>query len=296
MSLELSKQTRLIVISVVLIAAVLMIAVLPFTVPSTLNQIQVNQQERVDKFYAEGNPQAPLIETTMELVGWAFPLWMSLTIMAGIILLFIAKPFYNGERWARGLTLLCLSIPAISGAYMLVPYLNFVNVGFPPALYYMIVGLIAYFTVLLAERSDVKQKLLNFWVFLMLGVTAAESWANGHAAHRILDGHPKMPFYAEGIFILAPARNISWIALLFLLAAIYFLAMRTSVGWYLALFGAATTGLIGFATQYVRTATYDYLYQGLMGLAIVITLLIPAVKSRLIDDETDKTKLIQGES
>lgn len=285
MSLELSKQTRLIVVSIVLIAAVLMIAVLPFTVPDTLNKIQVKQQERVDQYYAEGNPQAPLIASTMELVGWAFPLWMSLTIIAGIILLFIAKPFYNGERWAKALTLLCLAITAVSGAYMLVPYLNFVKVGFPPALYYMIVGLVAYFTVLLVDKSDVKQKVLNFWVFLMLGVTAAESWSNGHAAHRILDGHPAQPFYAEGIFILAPARDISWLSLLLLLAAIYFLAMRTRVGWYLALFGAASAGLIGFATQFVRTATYDYLYQGLMGLAIVITLLIPAAKKRLVDDE-----------
>ena len=34
-------------------------------------------------------------------------------------------------------------------------------------------------------------------VFLMLGVTAAENFANGHAAFRILYGHPARPLSEE---------------------------------------------------------------------------------------------------
>jgi len=68
-----------------------------------------------------------------------------------------------------------------------------------------------------------------------------------------------------------------------LLAAVYLIAMRRPAGWYAALIGALSAGIIGFATQTVRNATYDYLYQGLMGLAIVVTLLIPYVKERLVD-------------
>lgn len=286
MSQEVSRSTRLIVVSLVVIAAILMIAVLPFTVPDTLDSIQVKQLERIEKFYAEGNPQAPLISTTRDLVGWTFPLFTSLTMLAGIIMLFVSKPFYDGKRWAKGLILASLAIPSTAGAYMLVPYLNFVKVGFPPALYFMAVGLIPYFVVLLlSEKKSLKLKLVDFWVFLMLGVTAAEAWSNGHAAHRIVIGHPARPAYAEGIFILAPARNISWIAMILLLVAIYLLATRKKSGWYLALIAATGAGIMGFATQVVRTATYDYLYQGLMGLAIVITLLIPYVKQSLIDED-----------
>lgn len=285
MSQELSRTTRLIVVSIVLIAAILMIAVLPFTIPGTLDKIQHAQQVRYETFLAEGNPQAPLIQPTMALTGWTFPLYMSMTMFAGVILLFIAKALYSGEKWARSLTLVCLAIPSIGGAYMLVPYLNFVKEGFPPALYYMAVGLIPYFTVVLATKHTIKQKLIDFWVFLMLGVSSAEAWSNGHAAHRIIEGHPARPFYAEGIFILQPARNVSWIAVIFLVAAIYLLAQRKKSGWYAALFGGLNIAIVGFATQIVRTATYDYLYQGLMGLAIVLTLLIPYVKASLIDEE-----------
>jgi len=283
MSQEISRNVRLVVVSIVVLAAILMVAVLPFTIPDTLDKIQHAQQVRYDKFLAEGNPQAPLIQPTMALTGWTFPLYMSISMFAGIMLLFIAKPLFNGERWAKALTLVCLSIPSIGGAYMLVPYLNFVGEGFPPALFYMATGLIPYFTVILVDTKGLKAKLVNFWVYLMLGILAAEAWSNGHAAHRIIEGHPARPFYAEGIFILQPARNVSWIAVIFLIAAIYLLALRKKSGWYAALFGATSAGLVGFATQFVRTATYDYLYQGLMGLAIVITLLVPFVKDMMVD-------------
>ncbi len=280
---DLTRTTKLTVVSIVVIAAILMIAVLPFVVPDMLDGIQQNQKIRTDKFYADGNPQAPLIETTMAMVGWTYPLVTLLSMFAGVILLIIVKPFYNGEKWAKGLTLLCLAFPTIAGAYMMVPYFNFMGVGWSPAFFYMIVGLVGYFSVVLAIKTDIKQKIIEFWVFLLLGVTAAESWANGTACHRILEGHPKMPFYADGIFILFLTRGINWLSVIFLLAAIYLLAMRKPAGWYAALIGAVNAGLLGFVTQTVRTATYDYLYQGLMGLVILITLLIPVVKARLLD-------------
>ncbi|MCZ7666976.1 MAG: hypothetical protein M5U34_07005 [Chloroflexi bacterium] len=51
--------------------------------------------------------------------------------------------------WARGLALLCLAVPAMGGAYMIVPWMNFVGTaegGFPPAVTIMAIGLIPYFT------------------------------------------------------------------------------------------------------------------------------------------------------
>jgi len=288
MSPDLSRQTRLIVVGIVLLAAILMIAVVPFIVDPMLDKIQNAQVARYENMVATNNPQAPLIKPSMALVGWTFPLWMSLSMIGGAILLIIAKELYNGTKWAKALTLLCLAMPSIGGAYMLVPYMNFVGKGIPPALYIMAIGLIPYFTVILADKADWKQRLTDFWIFLMLGVTAAEAWSDGHAADRILAGHPSRPLYADGLFILAPSRDISWISLFFLVAAIYFVAMRHKAGWYLALFGSLNVAIIGYATHYVRHTTNDYLYLGLMGTVLFISLLIPAIKSRLISD-TEKT-------
>ncbi|MGD9677571.1 MAG: hypothetical protein AB7V16_04265 [Vulcanibacillus sp.] len=285
MSQALSKQTRLIVVAVVLIAAIFMIAILPFTVPGCLDKIQIAQGERIAQFEAEGNPHYSLIRATQVAVGFFFPFWTSLTMLAGVVLLFIVKPMYNGEKWARALTLLCLAIPSAGGAYMLVPYLNFAKVGISNGLYYMAVGLISYFVVVLVNNTTAKQKAIDFWVFLIMGVTAAESFSNGHAGFRIVDGHIDRPFYADGIFILFPTYFIGFTACLLLIIAIYYVGMRSIKGWYIALIAGTAAGLIGFATQTVRTDTLDYLYQGLMGLALVVTFLIPAVKARMIEKD-----------
>ena len=85
-----------------------------------------------------------------------------MSVIAGFALLVIAKPLFDGKAWARGLALLCLALPSMGGAYMIVPWMNFVGSkegGFPPAVIIMMIGLIPYFTLLLAEKGDGKQKV-----------------------------------------------------------------------------------------------------------------------------------------
>ena len=55
------RNTRLIVVTLVVIAAILMIAVIPFIGFNMVNPIVKAQQARIEKFTAEGNPQAPLL-------------------------------------------------------------------------------------------------------------------------------------------------------------------------------------------------------------------------------------------
>ncbi len=186
MLLTTSRQVRLTVVILVVIAAILMIAVVPFIGFDMVNPIVKYQQARIEKFTAEGNPQAPLLALTVWLVSFFYPFWSTLSVIAGLALLVIALPLFRGERWTRGLALLLLAVPAIGGAYMIVPWMNFVGTaegGFPPAVSMMVIGLIPYFAILLAEKVDLTQKIVEFLVFLMLGVTAAENFANGHAAY-----------------------------------------------------------------------------------------------------------------
>jgi len=117
----------------------------------------------------------------------------------------------------------------------------------------------------------------------MLGVTAAENFANGHAAFRILYGHPKRPLFAEGIAITYFGWLALWVAWILLTIAIYQLAMKRMAGWYTAMIGALITVVASAATHYVRHATNDYLFGTLMGLSIVVMLLIPFFKERLVE-------------
>ena len=286
MLLSTPRQVRLVVVTLVVIAAILMIAVIPFIGFDMVNPIVKAQQARIEKFTAENNPQAPLLAYTVWLVSFFFPFWSTMSLIGGIILLVIALPFYRGERWTRGLALLCLAMPSIGGAYMIVPWMNFIGSaqgGFPPAVTIMTVGLIPYFVILLAEKVDVTQKVVDFLVFLMLGVTAAENFANGHAAYRILFGHPARPLFAEGIAITYFGWLALWVGMALCIAAIYLLGEKKVSGWYAGLIGGLVTLVASGATHYVRHATNDYLYGALMGLSIVVMLVIPVFKQRLLD-------------
>lgn len=290
MLLSTSRQVRLVVVTLVVIAAILMIAVVPFIGFDMVNPIVKAQQARIEKFNAEGNPQAPLLELTVWLVSFFYPFWSTLSLIAGLALLVIALPLYRGERWTRGLALLLLAVPAIGGAYMIVPWMNFVGSaqgGFPPAVTMMTIGLIPYFAILLAEKVDTTQKVVDFFVFLMLGVTAAENFANGHAAYRILFGHPARPLFAEGIAITYFGWLALWVGMALCIAAIYLLGEKKISGWYAGLIGGLVTLVASGATHYVRHATLDYLYGALMGLSIVVMLLIPLFKKRLLTEYSE---------
>jgi hypothetical protein len=285
------RNTRLAVVSLVVLAAILMITVVPFIGFGMANPIAQGQLARIEKFKSEGTPemdvQAALLKVTPWLITFFYPFWSLLSLVGGIALLVIAKDLYNGEKWARGLALLCLAFPSMGGAYMIVPWMNFIGSvqgGFPPAVIIMSIGLIPYFALLLLEKGDWMQKIVDFLVFLMLGVTSAESFANGHAAFRILYGHPKRPLFAEGISVTYIGWLGLWISAALTIAAIYLLGNRKLSGWYYALIGAWVAIIAGGATHYVRHATNDYLYNVLMGVSLVVMLLIPVFKQRLLKE------------
>ncbi|MBM3127029.1 MAG: hypothetical protein FJ009_00155 [Chloroflexi bacterium] len=289
MSSEMSRQVRQIVTAVVVIAALLMIVAVPLIVDGTLNPIIQGQLDRIAKFKAqgtpEGNAQAAVIQVVPWSIGFLFPLWAVLSLIAGFALLVIAPEFYRGAKWTRGVALAMLSIPSIGGAFMLIPWLNFVGTGggFPPALWIMAIGLVPYFTVIFAEKSDWLTKAASALVFLMLGVTAAENFANGHASFRIYIGHPKRPLFAEGIPVLWLSFITLWITCFMLIVAIFQIGNRKMTGWYLAMVAGLATAVASGATHYYRSATNDYLYGALFGLSIVVLLVIPAVKKRLFE-------------
>jgi hypothetical protein len=288
------RNTRLVVVSVVVLAAILMIVWVPFIGFDMVNPIVEGQFARIAKFEAEGNPQAPLLAYTTWLVSFFYPFWSVLSMAAGLALLVIARPLFQGEKWSRGLSLLCLAIPSMGGAYMIVPWMNFVGSaqgGFPPAITIMMIGLIPYFAILLADKGDIAQKTVDFLVFLMLGVSSAESFANGHAAFRILFGHPKRPLFVEGIAITYVGWLGLWIGAALTIAAIYLLGNRKVSGWYAGLIGGLVTLVASGATHYVRHATNDYLYGALMGLSIIVMLVIPFFKQRLVENSTQEETL-----
>ncbi|MBN1666642.1 MAG: hypothetical protein JW862_06125 [Anaerolineales bacterium] len=283
---ETSRNNRLIAIAIMAIAAILMVVYVPFTAFDMVNPIVDLQFERIEQFKAEGNPSWPLLTLTTWLVSFFYPFWGTLTLCAGIAAFFVLKPFFEGQTWARGLGLLLYSVPSVGGAYMIVPWMNFYGTkygGFPPAVLIMMIGLIPFFALLLLDKGDLKQKVVDFLAFMALGVAASYSFSNGHAAFRVLYGHPQRPKFAEGIAITFVGFIGLWVGWWLLTAAIYKLGLRKESGWYLMLIGGAITAVAGFATGYVRHATVDYWLNGILGLICVVLALIPLFKQRLLN-------------
>jgi hypothetical protein len=283
------QSTRLIVMIVMVIAAIIIAFAVPMLTKQGLDTIIPQQQARFERLSASEVQQdrvtAKLIEDTPYLVSLFFTIWMGLSVAASMVVLVIAYAYYRGEDWARAVALICFAMPSVAGAYMLIPWINFVGFGsgFPPAVPVALLGLIPFFTILLAEKVDGMQKFVNFSYFLALGVTAAHSFSNSHAALRVQWMHPARPNWPDTLWVLWLGPQTMWWGTLFLVLAIVFLGLRKQAGWYLALAG----GLIVFFTNawihFVRATTSDYWLGALFGLIIVVLALIPAFKQRLFD-------------
>ena len=283
------KQTRLIVTAVVVIAAFLMIAAVPFITDSMINPVVKGMLAKKAKFKETGKMKFGVPHWEFQRSGpWRvslqYPFWTMMSFVGGFVLLATAVPLYKGKQWARGAALVSLAMPSIGGGYMLVPWMNYVGSktgGFNPGVGIMMIGLIPYFTILLAEKSDLKQKAVNFWVFMMVGITATYNFANGQAAWRFLYGHPARPVIPDDFAILWAAWLGCHITLILLIVAIFKLGSRQWSGWYLAVAGGGATFVVMVATHWVRHTTQDYLFNALAGLFVVVLLVIPAVKKRL---------------
>lgn len=287
---ETPSKTRLIITVVMVVAALVTIFVLPLTTKALLPPIIAEQQARFERLSASDDPQdqttAKLIEDTPYLVSLFYTFWMGLGVAASIVVLVIARAYYRAESWARGVALLCFAIPSIAGAYMLIPWINFVGFekgGFPPQVFIALLGLVPYFTILLGEKSDSTQKVVNFFFFLALGVGAAHSFTNSHAALRIQWMHPARPAWPETTWVLWLGPQTMWWGSLLLIGAILFLGLRKKAGWYMALAGGLIVAFTNSWIHLLRGTTSDYWLGALLGLIVVVLGLIPTFKQRLFD-------------
>ena len=125
MSPNTSKQVRLIVVLLVVIAGILMTTAVPLIVDYTLNPIVKNQLARIENFEKLGTPEAKTNAAVIRIVPWSigllFPLWAVLSFIGGFAIFAVALPLYKGETWARGAALLELALPSAGGAFMLIP-------------------------------------------------------------------------------------------------------------------------------------------------------------------------------
>lgn len=287
MSTELSKSTRQIVLGLVILAALLFILVLPSTTTNMINAIDTGLYNSIEQLKAEGTPQSLAKAAGRSVAVWQIALqylaWANLIFVAGVTILIIIKPFYEGKEWARGLVLLCLAIGAVTGAYTIQAWINIVNrvnPGYPPPVTLMLVSLIPFFTVVLATNKSKVQKTIDFFVYLLIGVGSGAAFLVAVHAFKAVYSFGKKP-------LLAPDAPTLWLAMLIasllLLFAIYKLGAGKSSGWYLALNGAVIMLLTSAGTHFfVRQPNNNYLFTAIGFIVLVVVLLLPAVRKQYL--------------
>jgi hypothetical protein len=285
-----SKTVRLTITILLIVFSVVTIFASPLIVKKVLPEIINSQIARFEKMSASDKPEevqkAKLIEDTPYLVSFFYPFWMALAMFGGVVAIVISRAFYRGEGWAKGVGLLATAMPSMAGAYMLIPWINFIGFdkGSPLPIYISLLGLIPFFAILLAEESGTQTKVVNFIVFLLLGVTGAHSFTIGHASLRFQWMHPARPLWPEGTWVLWLSTQFLWLGTISLALAIFFLGIRKKAGWYLGLIGGIVVMIAGYWTHLIRGTTSDYILAGTFGLIIVIVFLLPFFKNKLFDD------------
>jgi len=269
---------------VALIAGILLIFLVPDFGTKAMDAVLKGYEVKITKV-----PDPSLLVPAAKLVTFFFPFWSALCMVAGTALVLLSLPIYRGEYWARPIALGLLAIPSIAGAYMLGPIMFFAKGAISASLIIALTGLIPYFIILLYEKTSISEKLTNFFVFTMLGVTAAYNWGNAHSSLRQLWARPESSV-VDHAFSLGIVVN--WTAVILVLIGIPLLAARKQSGWWLATIGSLSL-LIGTGTLYLgHSNVTEFLVGTLMALVTVTLLLIPKISGLLIDSGHSKNELI----
>ncbi len=291
MSTELSKTTRQIVLGIVIIGALLMIFAVPPITQGMQNMIVTKLTGAIAKGLATGTPES-LAKASVQSIGqWQIAVqhlvWANLTFIAGIIILAVIKEFYDGKAWARGLVLMSFAICSITGAYTSVQWINLVMVqskqgGFPPFGWTLLIGLIPFFSVVLATNKSRAQKTIDFFAFLLTGVVSGVSFIIGYHAAKALYAFKERPIMEWN----APSL---WVAMtlpcILLIIAIYQFGAGKKSAWYTAYISALTILVASVITYFIMGRAEGF-YLGTLagGLVLTIFLLIPAVKKQYLPE------------
>lgn len=277
MNVQPSSKSNLGMALVAALAGVLSFTVLPFMIAQAMTAVL---EGAAIKIPASGNP---LIASAPRIVIAFFPVWGGLSIAAGIALLLVAWAMYRGESWARPAAIGLLAIPSITGAYYSGPVMFFGKSALPIFIIIALLGLVPYFTLLLWGKSPAGEKIAKFFVFLMLGVTAAWSFSNGGSSLRMFWARPEYyPLDASNTgFILGVP--VIWTGVLATVVSIPFLAAKMRAGWRLSVVGLGIILMGNLILRVTHPGTKEFLIGIIMAVVSLALLFIPATGRKLVE-------------
>lgn len=275
-----SQKNRTIMSLIAIIIGVLMVAVVPFLVQTSLDRVLHGLVDHVNA----GNPT---FASGIPIFDLFYPVWRAVIFVAGIALIVISQEMRKGEEWTYPLAMVLFALPAIGGMFMFLPYVSWVD-GFPLPIAISAIGLAGYFSFIFLRKATMAQKWVRFAALTFIGMLATHAFTIGVGAARTMATRPGRPFYQDiSWWIFNMVGEINWVAVILLILAIPLLAVGKRWGWWLAVIAAIAILTINVPTQFIRTKTLDYLYGALLAAGLLVFTLLPAFKKHLLVDAAD---------
>ncbi|OQX98255.1 MAG: hypothetical protein B6I20_11300 [Bacteroidetes bacterium 4572_117] len=154
-------------------------------------------------------PFDPDFYTAVPILGATFGIWMILIVFGGALLLVIAYSIYKGKLEARATGMGVSAIASVAGMTMFIPWMVLIVADYsqgpvpgisppdadvtkiPPVLWIMVVGLIGYFTFLLMDKDELKNKIYKTIIYTGIGVVAGMVFMNAQHGVRYFEFIPE---------------------------------------------------------------------------------------------------------
>jgi len=276
-----SKKTLMFLAVVAVLVGLFMITAAPFLIQTSLENVLTELQIV--------SAQKPAYASGILLFSFAFPFYRGLIFIGGIILICLAGPISKGEEWTFPVASLAAAFPSAGGMFMFMPYVSFVD-GFPIPLIVCFVGLLFFWTFILARNVDKWQKWGQFLSMTFAGMLTTHAFIVGIGNFRMLLTRAGKPMYAGlGEWVLAWSQPIQWVCVILLFIAIYLLAARRPSGWWLTLICVISLATIDIPMQIIRltmteSTAWDYSYGLPVIIGILIVLFLPKFKATLLNE------------
>ncbi|MDT8305559.1 MAG: hypothetical protein RRC07_06450 [Anaerolineae bacterium] len=281
-----SQRNRSIMSGIAIVIGVVMMAVIPFLVQTSLERVLVNLMEHVKTH--------PAFSSGLKLFDFFYPVWRALIFTAGATLIVTSQQVRKGETWAYSLAMVCFALPAIGGMFMFLPYVSWVP-GFPLPIVISMIGLAGFWSFILLRAGSRMEKLARLGALTFIGMLGTHAFTVGVGAQRTMWTRPGYPLY-EGFewWLFNWAGEVNWVSFILLFASIPMLAIGIRRGWWLAVIAAVTILSINIPTQFFRTKTLDWLYGSLLAAGVLIFTVVPYFKRHLLAEPLTEEEEVAG--
>ena len=199
---ETSKNQRMIAAGVAVLLGFYLMIIAPTQAMSTLKLALHSVMERLIPF-------DPDFYTAVPILGATFGIWLILITFGGSLLLVMAYSIYKGNLNARATGLGISAIASVAGMTMFIPWMVLIVSDYsqgpvsgilppptdvtkaPSVLWIMVIGLIGYFTFLLMDKDNIKNKIYKTIVYTGIGIVAGMVFMNAQHGVRYFEFIPE---------------------------------------------------------------------------------------------------------